>query len=56
MKKIVYQPIGTIHSPFQTIQGMPIQPAGAKGIAGTIEIKPEYVDGLQDIEGFSKTL
>jgi tRNA-Thr(GGU) m(6)t(6)A37 methyltransferase TsaA len=53
MKKIVYQPIGTIHSPFQTIQGMPIQPAGAKGIAGTIEIKQEYVDGLQDIEGFS---
>jgi len=53
MKKIVYQPIGTIHSPFQNIQGMPIQPAGAKDIAGTIEIKPEYVDGLQDIEGFS---
>ena len=53
MKKIVFQPIGTIHSPFQNIQGMPIQPAGAKGIAGTIEIKPEYVDGLQDIEGFS---
>ena len=53
MKKIVYQPIGTIHSPFQTIQGMPIQPAGAKGIAGTVEINPEYVDGLQDLEGFS---
>ena len=53
MKKIVFQPIGTIHSPFQNIQGMPIQPAGAKGIAGTIEIKPEYVDGLQDLEGFS---
>jgi len=53
MKKIVYQPIGTIHSPFQTIQGMPIQPAGVKGIAGTVEINPEYVDGLQDLEGFS---
>ena len=53
MKKIVYQPIGTIHSPFQTIQGMPIQPAGAKGIQGTVEINPEYADGLQDLEGFS---
>ena len=53
MKKIVYQPIGTIHSPFQNIHGMPIQPAGAKGVAGMIEIKPEYVDGLKDIEGFS---
>lgn len=32
---------------------MPIQPKGAKGVAGTIEIKPEYADGLKDIEGFS---
>ncbi len=32
---------------------MPVQPTGAKGIAGTIEIKPEYIDGLKDIEGFS---
>ncbi len=53
MGKITYNPIGVIHSPFKDIKGMPIQPAGAKGIAGTIEIKPEYVDGLQDIEGFS---
>jgi tRNA-Thr(GGU) m(6)t(6)A37 methyltransferase TsaA len=53
MKKIVYQPIGTIHSPFQNIQGMPIQPAGAKGVQGTVEINPEYVDGLQDLDGFS---
>lgn len=53
MKKIVYQPIGTIHSPFQTIQGMPIQPPGAEGVQGTVEINPEYVDGLQDLEGFS---
>jgi tRNA-Thr(GGU) m(6)t(6)A37 methyltransferase TsaA len=53
MKKIVYQPIGTIHSPFQNIQGMPIQPAGAKGVQGTVEINPEYVNGLQDLKGFS---
>jgi len=53
MGKITYNPIGIIHSPFKDIKGMPIQPAGAKGIAGTIEIKPEYVNGLQDIEGFS---
>jgi tRNA-Thr(GGU) m(6)t(6)A37 methyltransferase TsaA len=53
MGTITYNPIGIIHSPFKDIKGMPIQPAGAKGIAGTIEIKPEYVDGLQDIEGFS---
>jgi len=53
MKKIVYQPIGTIHSPFRDILGMPIQPTGAKGIAGTIEIYPEFAEGLKDLEGFS---
>jgi tRNA-Thr(GGU) m(6)t(6)A37 methyltransferase TsaA len=53
MKKIVYQPIGTIHSSFTDIKGMPIQPAGAKGIQGTVEINSEYVDGLQDLKGFS---
>ena len=32
---------------------MPIQPAGAHGVKGTVEIFPEFSDGLQDIEGFS---
>jgi tRNA (Thr-GGU) A37 N-methylase len=53
MKEIIYVPIGIIHSPFNDIKGMPIQPTGASGIAGTIEIDPEYVNGLKDIEGFS---
>jgi tRNA-Thr(GGU) m(6)t(6)A37 methyltransferase TsaA len=53
MKGIAYMPIGVIHSPFNNIEGMPIQPAGAKGIAGTVEIEQEYCDGLKDIEGFS---
>lgn len=32
---------------------MPIQPAGAKGIKGTVEVFQEYKDGLQDLDGFS---
>ena len=32
---------------------MPIQNAGANGVKGTIEIFPEYAEGLKDIEGFS---
>ena len=32
---------------------MPIQPAGARGVAGTVEVLPEYCDGLKDLEGFS---
>lgn len=50
---ITYEPIGTIHSPFQDLEDMPIQPAGAKGIQGTVEIAPLYGEGLIDLEGFS---
>ena len=53
MNEIKYTPIGIIHSPFKKISGMPIQPSGAKGIKGTLEINLEYVGGLKDIEGFS---
>jgi tRNA-Thr(GGU) m(6)t(6)A37 methyltransferase TsaA len=53
MKEIKYKPIGIIRSPFKDITGMPIQPTGARGITGTVEVEPEYADGLKDIEGFS---
>ncbi len=50
---ITFTPIGLIHSPFETIEGMPIQAAGAQGVTGHIAILPQYQDGLQDLEGFS---
>ena len=53
MNEIVYKPIGTIHSPFKNPKGMPIQPTGAKGITGTVDVFPEYCAGLKDMEGFS---
>lgn len=51
--EIKYKPIGIIHSPFKKLQGIPIQPTAAKGIKGTVEIFPEYTEGLKDVEGFS---
>ncbi len=51
--EIIYKPIGTIHSPFKDLEGMPIQPVGAKGIKGEIHLKEEYKEGLNDLEGFS---
>lgn len=51
--KITYQPIGIIHTPFTDLIGMPIQPSAAEGICGQIELYPEYVDGLRDLDGFS---
>lgn len=53
MKEITFIPIGIIHSPFKESVGMPIQPAGAKGIKGTIEIFEEFKEGLKDLDGFS---
>ena len=53
MQEIRYRPIGVIHSPFKETKGMPIQPAGARGVAGTVEVIPECSDGLKDLDGFS---
>jgi tRNA-Thr(GGU) m(6)t(6)A37 methyltransferase TsaA len=54
--KIEYNPIGVIRSPFKTIEGMPIQPAGAVGIQGQIEFFPEFEEGLKDLDGFSHVI
>jgi tRNA-Thr(GGU) m(6)t(6)A37 methyltransferase TsaA len=51
--KFSYIPIGIIHSPFKTTEGMPIQPTGAQSIRGTIDINPEFAPGLKDLDGFS---
>ncbi len=47
------KPIGIIHSPYSNIEDMPIQPKGASGVEGQILIHEAYIDGLQDLEGFS---
>jgi tRNA-Thr(GGU) m(6)t(6)A37 methyltransferase TsaA len=46
-------PIGTIHTPFSSLEDMPIQPKGAKDVLGHIELLPKYAEGLQDLNGFS---
>ena len=51
--RISYQPIGIIHTSFSNIKGMPIQPAGAAKIQGSVEIFKEYSEGLKDLDGFS---
>lgn len=53
MKEVKYRPIGIIHSPFEGPEGTPIQPAGARGINGSVEVFPQYTEGLKDVEGFS---
>ena len=50
---VVYKPIGIIHSPFNNLDEMPIQPSSDASRPGTVEIYPEFVEGLKDLEGFS---
>ncbi|MFH1687651.1 MAG: tRNA (N6-threonylcarbamoyladenosine(37)-N6)-methyltransferase TrmO [bacterium] len=53
METITLTPIGVIHTPFKQPKGTPIQPRRAGGAEGTIEILPEFVEGLADLDGFS---
>jgi tRNA-Thr(GGU) m(6)t(6)A37 methyltransferase TsaA len=53
---IAYIPIGVVRSPHAEARGTPIQPSAARGIGGTVEILPQYVPGLQDLDGFSHVI
>jgi tRNA-Thr(GGU) m(6)t(6)A37 methyltransferase TsaA len=55
-EKISYSPIGVIHTPFTEVSGMPIQPGGALGLSGIVEVFPEYAPGLVDLDGFSHVI
>jgi tRNA-Thr(GGU) m(6)t(6)A37 methyltransferase TsaA len=35
---------------------MPIQPEGAVGVRGTVEVFPEFLEGLADLAGFSRLI
>lgn len=50
---IRFKPIGKIYTPFLKKEGMPIQPAGAIGVKGSIRLKKKYSKGLSDLDGFS---
>lgn len=50
---IIFHPIGYVRSPHKNLEGMPIQPSGAKEIKGIIELHEALGEGLQDLEGFS---
>ncbi|MEN6342897.1 MAG: tRNA (N6-threonylcarbamoyladenosine(37)-N6)-methyltransferase TrmO [Methanospirillum sp.] len=53
---VLFRPIGFVRSPFTEPVGMPIQPSGACGVRGSVEILPEFRDGLADLGGFSRII
>jgi len=46
--------IGVIHTTFLHANGAPIQAATAGGAQGTVEIFPEFAEGLKDVAGFER--
>ena len=53
LEGIRWLPIGTIHSPFVEPRGTPIQSTAGKTVRASVEVFPEYAEGLRDLEGFS---
>ena len=53
MNEIKIVSIGKINSIFKEPRGVPIQPPRSKGIKGSVEVFPEFAEGLKDIDGFS---
>lgn len=50
---MTFTPIGIIRSPFIELANMPIQPTGAVGVKGTVEVLDAFRAGLKDLDGFS---
>ena len=46
--------IGRVHSPFKQATGTPIQPYRAGSAPGYVVLRPEFVEGLADLEGFDR--
>ena len=53
VEPVVFRPIGVIHSEHRELERTPIQPVCAPGSAGTVEVFDEFVEGLDDVDGFS---
>jgi tRNA (adenine37-N6)-methyltransferase len=51
--EIIYKPIGIIHTSYNKEEDTPIQGCFSPANQGHIELYPEFVAGLQNIEGFS---
>ncbi|MFX1503812.1 MAG: tRNA (N6-threonylcarbamoyladenosine(37)-N6)-methyltransferase TrmO [Promethearchaeota archaeon] len=49
---ICFRPIGIVHSPFESLSGIPIQPSMSNA-NGKIEIFKHYQDALKNLDGFS---
>ncbi|MCF6242611.1 MAG: tRNA (N6-threonylcarbamoyladenosine(37)-N6)-methyltransferase TrmO [Bacteroidales bacterium] len=56
MENIIIKPIGIIHSPYNSSEGIPIQGKFKKEALAYAELLPEYETGLKDLDGFSHAI
>ena len=50
------QPVGLVHSPYKEAKGTPIQGVFDKNSEAWVELNPEYVKGLKDLDGFTHAI
>ncbi len=53
MNEITYKPIGIVHSPHSFAGGVGPHHLGRHGVEGTVEVFPEFAEGLRDLDSFS---
>lgn len=52
-ERITYKPIGIIHTPYSEKKSTPIQGCFSPNNKGYIDLFPEYLEGLKNVEDFS---
>jgi len=52
-RSVNFRPIGILRSPHTQPEATPIQPVYAGDCPGRAELRPEFADGLADLEAFS---
>jgi len=50
---VTYRAVGRVCSPFTRLEGMPLQSVAAGGVRASVEVRPDLVPGLRDLDGFS---
>ena len=53
---IAMRSIGVVRSPHVEPKGTPIQGVFAEDTEGIVQLKPEYAEGLKDLDGFSHAI
>jgi tRNA (adenine37-N6)-methyltransferase len=55
-KSVTLNLIGTLRTPHETLDNIPVQPVGGADIEGVAELFHEYAEGLTDLDGFSHAM